>query len=300
MGLFPRKVNSNPPVLTRRAADQEFFVDGERGDDGRDGNSPEKPLLTLLEAVDRCTAGFQNIISVIALGHVTEANPIVIDKISTTIRGWPSQGGLNADPPCTLVATVDAPYFTIAAQDVVIRDFVIHGGASFPTITYDEVPWSFRTGVHNVTFKAGTWGIQQGDETTGFRIDSPSHDWFITHCKFKPTLSVGGILLASNGSWGLIENNYFESAPLGIYGHLNMGSTANRFLKNMFMLPADTVQGNAITIEGIAARSIIADNIANDAAVAGAAQNPYLDGGNNNAWFRNVVSSAGFTELAPA
>ncbi len=300
MGLFPRKVNSNPPVLVRRFADVEFFVDGENGDDSRDGNTPEKPLDTILEAIDRCVNGHMNIINVTAPGHVTEVNPIVIDKQFVTIRGFPAQGGIDAQAPMTCVATVDAPYFTIAAQDVVIRDMTVHGGASFPTITYQEVPWSFRTGIHNVTFKAGTWAIQQGDETTGPRVDSPSHGWFITNCKFLPSLSIGGILLASNGSWGLIADNYFDSAPLGIYGHLNMGSTANQFLRNRFMLPADTVQGNAITIEGVAARTIIADNMANDAAVTAAAQNPYLDGGNNNAWMRNVVGSAGFTEKAPA
>ena len=302
MGLFPKIVSSNPPVVTRRYHTVEWFVDGSNGsDDGaRSGNRPEKPLLTFKEAISRCTSGHQNIINLIAPGHVAETNPIVIDKQFVTIRGWPGQGGIDCQSPATCVATVDAPYFTIAAQDVVIRDLTIHGGASYPTITYQEVPWSFRTGVHNVTFKAGTWGIQQGDETTGYRVDSPSHAWFITNCKFLPTLSVGGILLASNGSWGLIADNYFESAPLGIYAHLNCGSTGNQFLRNRFMLPADTVQGNAITIEGVASRTIVADNDANDGSTTAAASNPFLDGGNLNAWFRNTVCAAGFTDQAPA
>lgn len=301
MGLFPKRVASNPPVVTRRYDTVEFFVDGENGsDDGaRPGDRPEKPLLTIAEAIDRCTNGEQNIINLIAPGHVTETNPIVIDKQFVTIRGWPSQNGLDAQSPMTCVATVDAPYFTIAAQDVVIRDMTIHGGASYPTITHQEVAWSFRTGIHNVTFKAGTWGIQQGDETTGFRADSPSHGWAITFCKFLPTLSVGGILLASNGSWGLIADNYFESAPLGIYAHLNCQSTGNQFLRNRFMQPAE-VAGGAITIEGVASRTLVIDNLANDASTTATAANPYLDGGNNNAWFRNSIGSTGFTDTAPA
>ncbi len=302
MSLYPKIVASNPPVLTRRYGTVEFFVDGENGSDSGDrpGDRPEKPLLTIKEAITRCVSGEQNVINLIAPGHVTEVNPIVIDKQFVTIRGWPGQGGIDAQSPMTCVATVDAPYFTIAAQDVVIRDMTVHGGASFPTITHQEVPWSFRVGIHNITFKAGTWGIQQGDETTGYRIDSPSHGWFITHCKFLPTLSVGGILLASNGSWGLIADNYFESAPLGIYAHLNCGSTGNQFLRNRFMLPADTVQGNAITIEGVASRTIVMDNVANDASTTAAASNPFLDGGNNNAWFRNNEGGAGYADKAPA
>ncbi len=301
MGLYPPIVSSNPPVVTRRYNSVEWFVDGENGSDSgaRPGNRPEKPLLTIAEANARCVSGEQNIINLIAPGHVTETNPVVIDKQFTTVRGWPGQGSIDAQSPMTCVATVDAPYFDISAQDVVIRDMTIHGGASYPTIVYAEVPWSFRTGVHNITFKAGTWGIQQGDETTGYRVDSPSHGWFITNCKFLPTLSVGGILLASNGSWGLIADNFFESAPLGIYGHINCQSTANQILRNRFMLPADTVEGNAITLTN-STRSIVADNMANDASTTGAASNPYLDTANNNMWVRNVVGAAGFTDQAPA
>jgi len=301
MGLYPKIVSSNPPVVTRRYGAVEWFVDGSNGSDSgaRPGNRPEKPLLTIKEAISRCNSGEQNIINVIAPGHVAETNPIVIDKQFVTIRGWPSQNGLDAQSPCTLVATVDAPYFTIAAQDVVIRDFTIHGGASYPTITHSEVAWSFRTGIHNVTFKAGTWGIQQGDGTTGFQVDSPSHGWAITYCKFLPTLSVGGILLASNGSWGLIADNFFESAPLGIYAHLNCQSTAVQVLRNRFMCPAEA-GGEAINIAGAAlTRWIVADNMANDASNTASAASPYADANDASAWFRNVESGTGFAETAP-
>jgi len=302
MGLYPPRVSSNPPVLTRRYDTVEFFVDGSNGsDDGsRPGDRPEKPLLTIKEAISRCNSGEQNIINMIAPGHVTETNPIVIDKQFVTIRGWPSQGGLDCDSPMTCVATVDAAYFTIAAQDVVIRDMVIHGGASHPTINFSPVAWSFRTGIHNVTFKAGTWGIAQGAlDASGFVADAPSHDWFITNCKFKPTLSSGGIFLASNGSWGVIADNYFESAPLGVYAHLNCLSAAVQVLRNRFMCPAEA-GGEAIDIAGAAlTRWIVADNMANDASNTASANSPYADANDACAWFRNVESGTGFAETAP-
>lgn len=301
MGLYPKIVSSNPPVVTRRYNSVEYFVDAAGSDSSRrPGNRPEKPLATIAEAIDRCSSGEQNIINVIAPGHVAEANPIVIDKQFVTVRGWPSQNGLDAQSPCTLVATVDAPYFTIAAQDVVIRDFTIHGGASYPAITHAETPYSYRTGIHNITFKAGTWGIQQGSGTTGYRKDSPSHGWAITYCKFLPLLSVGGILLASNGSWGLIADNYFESMPLGIYAHANCVSIAVQVLRNRFMTVTET-GGEAIDIAGAAiSRWIVADNMANDPSNTASNVNPFADNADACAWFRNVGSLAGFAELTPA
>jgi len=303
MGLYPPIVSSNPPVLTRRYRTVEWFVSGSAGSDSgaRSGNRPEKPLLTIKEAISRCTSGHNNVINVIDPGHVAETNPVVIDKQFTTVRGWPSQNGLDAQSPCTLVATVDAAYFTIAAQDVVIRDFTIHGGASHPTINFSPVAWSFRTGIHNVTFKAGTWGIAQGAlDASGFVADAPSHGWAITYCKFLPTLSAGGIFLSSNGSWGLIADNYFEYVPLGVYAHLNCQSAAVQVLRNRFMTPTET-GGEAIDIAGAAVtRWIVADNMANDASNTASNVAPYADNNDACAWFRNVESGTGFAETAPA
>jgi len=301
MGLYPPIVSSNPPVLTRRYGAVEWFVDGSNGSDSgsRPGNRPEKPLLTIKEAISRCNSGEQNIINVIAPGHVAEVNPIVIDKQFVTVRGWPSQSP-SGYSPCTLVATVDAAYFTIAAQDVCIRDFTIHGGASHPVINYSPVAWSFRTVIHNVTFMAGTWGIAQGSLTAaGFVADAPSHNWAITECKFPAGLSVGGIMLASNGSWGVVENNFFEWQGFGVYGHLNCQSAGVRVRGNQFMLPVDTVVGNAVYVGTQATRWIVSDNDANDNSTTAAASNPYFDQANASTWYRNTVTSAGFTCQAP-
>jgi len=300
MGLFPKVVKSDPGVLTRRLNTVEYFVDGSNGSDSgsRPGNRPEKPLLTIKEAVSRCTNGVQNIINVVAPGHVAETNPIVIDKQFVTIRGWPSQAP-GGHSPCTLVATVDAAYFTIAAQDVCIRDFTIHGGASHPAINYSPVAWSFRTVIHGVTFKAGTWGIAQGSLTAaGFVADAPSHNWIISDCHFHPALSSGGIFLASNGSWGQVLNNNFESVVWGVYGHLDCRSAGVRVRGNQFMTPTDVI-GNAVYIGTQATRWIVSDNDANDNDVAASTNNPYYDQANLSAWFRNTRSSAGFTDVAP-
>jgi hypothetical protein len=200
----------------------------------------------------------------------------------------------------TCVATVDASYFTIAAQDVVIRDMTIHGGASHPTIDYQEVPWSFRTGVHNVTFKAGTYGIKQGGHAfPSFLADAPSHGWAITECKFLPGLSLGGICLESNGSWGLIADCFFENMVNGILTSNNAQGAGVQILRNAIMTDVDTLVGAGIHLETNVSRYLVMDNVANNADHTASAQTPYFDAGTDNLWVRNVESGTGFTETAP-
>jgi len=302
MGLYPPIVSSNPPVVTRRYRTVEWFVSGSNGSDAgsRPGNRPEKPLLTIAEAIDRCDSGNNNIINVIDPGHVAETNPIVINKQFVTVRGWPSQSP-GGHSPCTLVATVDAAYFTIAAQDVCIRDFTIHGGASHPAINYSPVAWSFRTVVHGVTFNAGTWGVAQGGLTAAtFVADAPSHNWSITDCNFMAGLSVGGIFLMSNGSWGKIEGNFFDTCPNAIYANIDCQSQRVQCVKNRILVPSDDQVGRGIYIGTSAGGWYVADNDANDMIPTTITNNPYFDQANTSAWFRNVAGGAGFTELPPA
>ncbi len=302
MGLYPPRVSSNPPVVTRRYRTVEFFVDGENGSDDstRPGDRPEKPLLTIKEAVSRCTSGEQNIINMIAPGHVTETNPIVIDKQFVTIRGWPSQSPFGQSP-MTCVATVDASYFTVAAQDVCIRDMTIHGGASHPTIDHQVVPWSFRVVIHNITFKAGTYGIKQGGHATpDFEADAPSHGWAITQCKFLPGLSLGGIALESNGSWGLIEDNFFESMIDAVYTTNNCQSHGVLVRGNRIMTASDDHVGQGIYLATNVGRWVLTGNIAGYAQTAAMTNNPFHDVGNDSLWVNNYGSApAAGAELVP-
>ncbi len=288
MGLFPRIVKSDPDVLVRRMRAVQWFVDSSNGDDGNAGNRPERPLETIAEAVDRSTNGLMDVINVTEPGHVAETNPIVLDKQFITVRGFPSQIPGQA-PPCTLVATVDDSYFTIAAQDVVVKDFTIHGGASQPAIDFQEVAWSFRTGVYNCTFKAGTWGIQTGGGIGA--VDSPSHGWAFVGNRFEPTLSSGGIHCRSNGSWGLIADNWFESVPYAIYLHLNNQNSGGRILRNHIMCPSDDVVGRGIYIGTQSNRYIVADNYAGDASTTPMTFNPFFDQNNDNSWFNNYINN---------
>ena len=216
-----------------------------------------------------------------------------------TIRGWPSQNP-GGSSPCTLVSTAADSYFTVAAQDVVIRDFTIHANAAHPAIDFETAAYSYRCGVHGVTFKAGTWGIVMGEDVGDSAADAPSHHWAITNCIFTPTLSGGGIYLDSNGSWGLIKDNYFEYMPYGIYIPHGSQNLAGRILNNHFMLPSDDVVGRAIWIGNGVTRWIVQDNYANDGTTAAMASNPFSDSPNTNFWVNNYGSApAAGAELVP-
>ena len=300
MGLYPRIVTIEPPATVRRLYTNHWYVDAGYGSDNASGNRPEAPLATILEAITRSSNGEMDVIHVVAPGHVTEVNPIVVNKQFVTIQGWPSQSPLGHSP-CTLVATVDAAYFTIAAQDVCIRDFTIHGGASHPVINYSPVAWSFRTVVHNITFMAGTWGVAQGGLSAAtFVASAPSHNWIITDCKFMAGLSLGGIFLMSNGSWGVIADNFFDTCANAIYANIDCQSQRVQCVRNRILVPSDDQVGRGIYIGTNAGGWFVADNDANDLTPAALTNNPYFDQANTSAWFRNVVGGAGFTEVPPA
>lgn len=291
MGLYPPVVSSNPPVATRRYRSVEFFVDTSNGsDDGaRPGDRPEKPLKTIKEAIARCNAGEMNIISVINAGHTVETTPIVIDKNNVTIRGFPSQNP-GGSPPCTLVAPTDTAYFTINARDVVIRDFTIHAGVSWPAINHAITDYSYRTGIHNITFKAGLYGYAQGTANgAGHANESPSHEWAVTNCRFLAPLA-NGIYLDSNGSWGLIADNFFEYVGVGITAAIGCQSAGVRVLRNLFMTPTET-GAEAIYLGNQTARWFVADNVANDASITASGANPFRDDSILNAWHNNYIGN---------
>jgi len=300
MGLYPPIVHVEPDSLVRRLYTNQWYVDATNGDNDSDGNRPEKPLETIAEAVDRSTNGNMDVINVVEPGHVAEATPIVLNKSFLTVRGWPSQSPFGHSP-CTLVAPTDTAYFTIAAQDVCVRDFTIHGGASWPVINYSPVAWSFRTVVHNVTFNSGTWGIAQGGLTAAtFVADAPSHNWSISDCKFMAGLSLGGVFLMSNGSWGVIADNFFDTCANAIYANIDCQSQRVQCVRNRILVPSDDQVGRGIYIGTNAGGWFVADNDANDMIPTTITNNPYFDQANLSAWFRNVAGGAGFTELPPA
>ncbi len=295
MGLYPPIETSHLANQIRGLTSKNWYVHGADGRDNSPGDRPEKPLETFQEALDRCENGNYDSIF-ITRGVVTgEVTPFVLDKANVRIIGDPyavPQQSTN----CAVIATGDTDCFTFSASDVSIRGLALYAGATKAGVGFASIPWSQRNLIERCAFVVGGRGIYAGNI-----IDSPGHHLTIQDNLFMGSMgSLGGIALASNGSWQLIQRNHFDmmvSTALYIWGS---GVAAGRILKNTFMLPADT-EGLAITLGANVARYLVMDNVANDNVLAGLTAQPWLDAGTTNVWARNIKGgSAGWTDEAPA
>jgi hypothetical protein len=131
-------------------------------------------------------------------------------------------------------------------------------------------------------------------------IDSPSHHWAITNCKFEGTLTGGGVYVDSNGSWGVIADNYFDRVPYGIALPNTHAGAAHQIINNRFLIPSDDATGRAILLTA-GTSCLVTGNLAGDNATAAMANNPFVDTPNTNFWTNNYSQAmvAG-AELPPA
>lgn len=299
MGLYPKVQVNSPSGLPEHPNASIFYVNSQEGTNRalfKQGTKPSRPWETVTYALAQCVDEENDVIFVTTPVQV-EAQPIVVDKGAVQIRGLPINTPGYAQQARTWFfpdAHVTGGVFTLSQSDILIKDFMFWSTAGQPCIDFGG---AHATNVRNVidqcSFHVGSRGIQ-----TGPGVNLPAHYLSILRCMFHEQLSVGGILLASNGSWPLIADCFFESIPMP-----NISLTANiaggRILRNQFVLPADSTVGGAIDLAN-GSRFVIADNDANDATPTALSNNPYRDTPNAHTWFRNTVGGVGFTEVAPA
>jgi len=298
MGLYPKVQVNYPSGLPEHPHGNIFYVNYQEGTDTtswKQGTKPSKPFESIAYALTQCSDDDNDIIFVTTVTHV-EDQPIIINKRAVQVIGLPNNmPGLANQARCWIFpdAHVTGGVFTISAGDVVIKNFMLWGTAGQPCIDFGVEATGVRQLIQDCSFHVGSYGVM-----TGPAANQPSHYLGIVGCHFGPTLSVGGILHASNGSWPLIEDCFFESIAMPNIS-VTGGMAGGRIRGCQFMLTADSTVGGAINM-GNGTRWIISDNDANDATPTGLTNNPYLDTPNGHAWFRNAVSGVGFTEVPPA
>ncbi|KKL73697.1 hypothetical protein LCGC14_2072280, partial [marine sediment metagenome] len=292
MGLYPKVEESISSGLPQDPDGQIFYVDSQEGTNslaGGRGTRREKPFETITYALAQCVDNRNDVIFVTTAVQV-EDQPIVVNKTAVHIIGLPNNSPRGANEArCWIFpdSHVSGGVFTISAGDVVIKNFMLWGTAGEPCIDFGVDAQGVRQTIVDCSFHLGSYGIK-----TGPAANQPSHYLAILGCHFGPTLTSGGILHASNGSWPLIEDCYFESIAMPNIS-VTGGIAAGRIRRCQFMLTADDTIGGAIDM-GNGTRWIISDNDANDATPTALSTNPYRDTPNTNAWFRNTVGGAGF------
>ncbi len=285
MGLYPKIETSHLAGQLRGIASKNWYVHGADGDDSSPGDRPEKPLATLQEALDRTTAAAYDSIF-ITRGVVTgEVTPFLLDKANVRIIGDPYAVDAQSTN-CAVIATGDTDCFTFQASDISIEGLTLYAGATSHGVGFATLEWSQRNVINKCMFYLGTWGVYTGG------VHTPDHHLSITNCMFLDGLTVGGIYYASNGSWNLFKDNFFDHVPQGIIVISAGGTAAGRIIGNIFSLPTGFGPGEAIAMMGASSRYYITDNQAIDAGIdANSGGSPFGDNNTTNMWGRNFDGS---------
>ena len=298
MSLFPRVSVNRPSGMPEHPHGNIFYVNYQEGTDtiaGGRGTRKEKPFESIAYALEQCSDDDNDIIYVTAATHV-EDQPIIIDKRAVQVIGLPNNmPGLANQARCWIYpdAHVTGGVFTISAGDVVIKNFMLWGTAGQPCIDFGVEATGVRQLIENCSFHVGSYGVM-----TGPAANQPSHYLGIVGCHFGPGLTTGGILHASNGSWPIISDCFFETIPgpnISVTGDIAGG----RIQDCVFMLDSDT-EGEAITMGAGSSRWCILRNVANDNTVAAITANPFLEEGASNMWAGNTKGGGDWTGIAPA
>ena len=298
MSLFPRVSRNYPSSLPEHPDGEIFYVHAQEGTDsifGGRGRRKEKPFATIAYAITQCSDDHNDIIYVTTSVQV-EDQPVIINKRAVQVIGLSNNmPGLANQARTWMVpdAHVAGGVFTISAGDVVIKNFMLWGTAGQPCIDFGVEATGVRQLIQDCSFHVGSYGVM-----TGPAANQPSHYLGIVGCHFGPGLTTGGILHASNGSWPLIADCFFETIP-GPNINVTGGMAGGRILNCLFMLDSDT-EGEAITMGAAASRWWIVNNVANDNTTAAITANPFLEAGDDNAWIGNSKGGSAHTGIAPA
>jgi len=282
----------------RNVEGQSFFVNGIDGvgSDIYDGQIPEWPLLTLTEALSRCTDAEHNYIYVMDYWQPTgETWPISVDVANVHIIGVP---GAGTQLPI-ITPTGDTAGISVAADRVEIAQLCINGGATHGCIENDIGAPTARWGllVHDC------WFAVLGSAQDGIRNLAASDNVYldVERCRFGFAITRDGIRIEHNATrcqigtpWG--QGNLFDRVQ-GIGVNIVGNAADIGIYNNIFVVPANTA-GAAITLSAGTAGAAVFGNQANfgDTDMG---NNPYTDNAaaGSNHWGGNYQ---GITLVQPA
>ena len=267
----------------RPGAGQVFYVEGFNGVNTNDGLTPDTPLLTITEALDRCTANADDYILLIDYWTAAgEAWPIVVNKGKVHIVGVHG-GGSNW---ISVQPGIDTASFSVTALDAEIANISCHAGANHAGIELAGTAWGVH--IRNCWFGV-TGGCRDGIEDLA-PIDMPY--LLIEGCRFGQSCTRDGVRISHNATRGLIGNPYTGVGNLfdrcaGIGVNLSGNTSEIGIFNNVFHRVDDT-QGNAITLSAGGSNQMVDGNSAFWGNAA-ANTNPYDDGAaaNVNHWGLN-------------
>lgn len=255
-----------------------FYVNGTNGNDAYIG-SLDQPLLTMKEALSRCTDDKADVIYVLDYWQPTgEDWPISVNKTMVHIIG---NHGYPAGKWAVMASSGNYPIFDIVSNYVIIDGVSLYPTAGYPGITMDDGVG--HVWIKDVEFQRGSYGVQISADDTANQI-------IITDCYFIGSLSSGGIYVADDTAFLYIARNMFDRHT-GISIDIE-GGAGHYICDNRFAEKADT-SGLAITLGTSVARAFVSGNEAAYGKASGSTS-PYLDEGTvtTNNWGLNYKGKA--------
>ena len=251
-----------------------FYNDGVNGLNANDGLTPQTPKLTLTASLAQCTNDMNDTILVLDYWQPAgETWPVSINKSKVNIIAVPSG---SFSPWAVVDSAGDFACFSIAADDVIIRGFSFHAGATHGGIEFAGA--KARMGIYDCYFATGALGIwsEAGGIEQGLEVGN---------CFFQQSLTAQGIYINDDPAFIKLHDCVFDRVQ-GVAIEVVQGG-APQILNNVIALPSNTA-GMAITLGATVYRAIVNGNSANygDTDMGNI---PYTDGAGAgaNSWLLN-------------
>ena len=182
MGLYPKVTKNWELGLPLGPNSNVFYVDSTNGSDSNDGLRPEKPLLTILAAYNKCTANQHDVVAIIA-GAAGNNLSAALDwaKNYTHLVGLcaPTHAAQRARIFQLSTLTGASPLLTVSASGCIFKDFYIFQGVDDNTSLINVSVTGGRNVFDNVHFAGGGHATQAINGGASLKLDAAEENLFV-------------------------------------------------------------------------------------------------------------------------
>jgi len=229
MGLFPRKTQTLELDLPVGPYSNVYYVCSTNGSDSHDGLRPEKPLLTILAAYNKCTTGQHDVVAIIGgLAGNNLSAALDWSKSYTHLVGLcaPSQAAQRARIFQLSTLTGASPLLTVSGTGCIFKNFYIYQGVDDATSLINVSVTGGRNYFENVHFAGGGHATQAINGGASLKLDGGEE------CMFKNCTVGVDTIDAATGMVGLLvdgnaQRNTFEDCNFTMHA----GNTGAAFVE---------------------------------------------------------------------
>ena len=182
MGLFPRVTKNLDLGLPVSAYSNVYYVDSTNGSDSNDGKRPEKPLLTILAAYNKCTANQHDVVAIIG-GAASNNLSAALDwaKNYTHLVGLCAPTGVASRARIFQLSTLTgaSPLLTISATGCIFKNFYLFQGVDDATSLINVSVTGGRNYFEDVHFAGGGHATQAVNGGASLHLNAAEENTFV-------------------------------------------------------------------------------------------------------------------------